>query len=129
MERQNWRKRMRLRRPEDFRRVWSEGRTWAHHLFIVRAAPNAMNDTRIGITASRKVGNAVVRNRARRLLREAARHLYGDIADGWDIVLLARSALPEAKTPQVERALRTVLERAELIRTDSPEDHRQEAGA
>ena len=115
MERELWRKEMRLRRPEDFRRVWSEGRTWAHRLFIVQASPNSMDYTRIGITASRKVGNAVARNRARRLLREAARHLYGDLVDGWDVVLLARSGLLEVKTPQVERELRRTLERADLI--------------
>jgi ribonuclease P protein component len=110
---------MRLRRPEDFRKVWSDGRTWAHRLFIVRALPNNMDHTRIGITASRKVGNAVARNRARRLLREAARHLYGELTAGWDIVLLARSGLLQVKTPVVERELRAVLDREDLLKAPS----------
>lgn len=107
---------MRLRRPEDFRRVRSEGRSWAHPLFVLWRAPSLTPWTRVGITASRRVGNAVERNRARRLLREAMRHLYQEMAAGWDVVLVARSALTEAKEPQVEAALRSVCERADLLK-------------
>jgi ribonuclease P protein component len=117
-ERCFWIKEMRLRRPEDFRRVWSDGRSWAHPLFILWGMPNMLETTRVGITASRKVGNAVVRNRARRLLRESARHLYQRIAAGWDIVLVARSALPNAVQRQVESALRSMLDRAGLLVSD-----------
>ena len=105
---------MRLHRPHEFRRVWSEGRSWGHSLFILWALPNDLNRVRIGITASRKVGNAVERNRARRLLREAARHLYGHVITGWDLVLVARSSLLKVKEPQVASVLQQVLRRAEL---------------
>ncbi len=105
---------MRLRRPEDFRLVWSAGRSWAHPLFILWTLPNDLPRVRVGITASRKIGNAVKRNRARRLLREAARHLYTSIASGWDVVLVARPSLLEVKEPQVERALHHVLALAGL---------------
>ncbi|HOT92790.1 MAG TPA: ribonuclease P protein component [Anaerolineae bacterium] len=105
---------MRLRRPEDFRRVWSEGRSWAHPLLILWALPNDFQRVRVGITASRKIGNAVARNRARRLLREAARRLYAYIGHGWDLVLVARAPIVEAKEPQVENALRQMLSLAGL---------------
>lgn len=106
---------MRLRRSADFRRVWSAGRTWAHPLFVLAASENGLVVTRIGITASRKVGDAVERNRARRLLREAARHLYRRIPGGWDLVLVARSSLLQAQQPQVEMALCETLRRAGLL--------------
>jgi ribonuclease P protein component len=109
---------MRLRHPEDFRRVWSDGRSWVHPLFILWGMPNTLGTTRVGITASRKVGNAVIRNRARRLLRESARHLYRNTVAGWDIVLVARSALPNTMQPQVESALRSTLDRAGLLISD-----------
>jgi len=107
---------MRLRRPAEFRLVWSTGRSWAHPLFILWGMPNGLDHTRVGITASRKVGNAVKRNRARRLLREAVRRLYSNIAPGWDVVLVARSPLCMVKEPQVEVDLRQCLLRAKLWR-------------
>jgi ribonuclease P protein component len=106
---------MRLRRPEDFRKVWSDGRSWAHPLLVLWGRPNALGYSRVGITASRKVGNAVARNRCRRLLREAARRLEPALAEGWDFVLVARTALLGVKEPEVEEALRGLLRRAGLL--------------
>jgi len=60
------------------------------------------------------VGGAVQRNRARRLLREAARHLYPHLEPGWDLVLVARATLNAASEPQVEAALRALLQRSGL---------------
>jgi ribonuclease P protein component len=109
-----WLKEMRLRRAEEFRAVWSDGQPWKHPLFVLWALPNNSQNTRIGIVASKKVGKSVARNRARRLLREAVRHLYSNIAPGWDIVLVARSKLVKAKEPEVENALYNTLHRAKL---------------
>ncbi|MBN2007571.1 MAG: ribonuclease P protein component [Anaerolineae bacterium] len=114
MERQIWQKAMRLRRPEEFKQVWSKGRSWAHPLLILWALPNDLGRVRVGITASRKVGKAVARNRARRLLREAARQLYHHIASGWDVVLVARAPLLEVKAPDVMQALESLLRRSQL---------------
>ncbi len=105
---------MRLQRSQDFRRVWKEGRSWVHPLFVLWAAPNTLPHTRIGLVASRKVGGAVERNRARRLLREAARQLYPQVLSGWDLVLVARRALPAVKMQTVATALEETLKRADL---------------
>jgi len=105
---------MRLRRPQEFRRVWKGGRSWAHPLFILWVFPNTLPYSRIGLTASRKVGNAVARNRARRVLREAARRLYVHMTPGWDIVLVARRAILKEKEPRVEAAMEDLLQKAGL---------------
>ncbi len=106
---------MRLRHRKQFRRVWDEGRSWAHPLFILRIAPNGEQITHIGLIASRKIGNAVVRNRARRLLREAVRQLYPQLSPGFDVVLIARRPLRKAKCGQVETALRAMFRRAGIM--------------
>ncbi len=105
---------MRVRRTADVRRVYAEGQSWAHPLLVLVARPNQLGRTRIGVTASRKIGNAVERNRARRLLREAARHLYDHIQPGWDIMLIARPGIRRVKEPHVEQALAGLLRRAGL---------------
>ena len=99
-------------------------RSWVPAWFVLWALPNDLDHVRVGITASRKVGNAVARNRARRLLREATRHLYPHIATGWDLVLVARPALVKVKEPQVESALQSTLNLAGLWMSALEDDER-----
>ncbi len=96
------------------RQVYSEGRSWTHPLLVLVARPNGLDLNRIGVTASRKVGSAAARNRAKRLLREAARHLHPQLETGWDVMLIARPKILEAKEPQVEEALARLLRRSSL---------------
>ncbi len=110
-------RRIRLRRSVDFERVRQEGRAWSHPLLVLVAAPNPVGLTRIGVVAGRRLGTAVARNRAKRLLREAARHLYPRLAPGWDLVLIARPPILTVKEPQVEAALERLAGEAGLLRT------------
>ena len=105
---------MRLRRTDDVRRVYDKGRSWAHPLLVLIIRPNGLDFSRVGVTASRRVGGAVARNRAKRLLREAARRLYPQFGAGWDVMLVARVSILKAKEPQVEKALASLLKRAGL---------------
>lgn len=109
----------RLKRRADFVRVSAKGRRAVRPGFILQAAPRpAEGDeaVRIGFTASRKVGNAVVRNRAKRRLRAlAAEVLTGRGRPGIDYVLIARAATgdrPYAElVSDLETALRQVQQR------------------
>ncbi len=104
---------MRLRHPQEFRRVWNEGRSWAHPLMVLWVAPAPADQApRIGIVASRKLGKAVQRNRARRLLREALRHLYPHLAQGYDIVVVARPPILERRAPEVQAVVQELCARA-----------------
>ena len=110
-------RRIRLRRSVDFERVRQEGRSWSHPMLVLVAAPNSVGLTRIGVVAGRRLGTAVARNRAKRLLREAARHLYPRLTPGWDLVLIARHPILTVKEPQVEAALEQLAREAGLLRT------------
>ena len=111
---------IRLRRTRDVQRTLREGRSWAHPLLRLVACPNGLGLSRIGVTASRRVGSAVARSRAKRLLRESARHLYSRFGSGWDVMLVARADLPNRKQPQVEAALALLLEKASLATAGGP---------
>lgn len=107
-------RRGRLRRTSDVRRVYDQGRSWTHPFLVLIARPNGLDLSRVGVTASRRVGGAVARNRAKRLLREAARRLYSQFGSGWDVMLVARAGILGVKEPQVEEALASLLRRAGL---------------
>ncbi len=70
-------------------------------------------ESRAAVVAGRRIGGAVVRNRAKRLLREAVRR--EEIKAGWDVMLVARSAIVGARLPDVQAAVHLMLKRAELV--------------
>jgi ribonuclease P protein component len=79
----------RLKKRRDFLRVASRGKRAARPGLVLQAAPGEAGALRIGFTVTKKVGNAVVRNRTRRRLKEAAR-LAMPAIEGWDLVLIGR---------------------------------------
>ena len=85
----------RLKRRADFLRVAAKGRKAAVHGLVLQALPRAEPDAaaRLGFTVTKKIGNAVVRNRTRRRLKEAARLLLREQPlAGVDVVLIGREA-------------------------------------
>src|SRR5437879_3276695 len=79
-----------LRRPADFRRVYDRRRSASDDWLIVYGCENGLPHLRLGLSVSRKVGPAVVRNRLRRLYREAFRLTRHQLASGLDLVLIPR---------------------------------------
>jgi ribonuclease P protein component len=107
----------RLRSAADFARVRERAaRAQSHPLLVLYAAPNDRPDSRVGVTVSRRVGKAVVRNRVRRRIREAARLVWPRLADGYDLVFVARPPSARADWRALKTAVDEVLGRAGLVR-------------
>ena len=77
--------------------------------------PVSQPRVKVGVAAGRTVGTAVARNRAKRLLREAMRHLIPNIASGYDLILIARPGVVSATFEETRQALLTLLERAKIL--------------
>jgi ribonuclease P protein component len=113
-----------LRQGSEFQRVWDSGKSWSHPLVILRAYANGTEASRFGFVVGKKVGKAVERNRAKRLMREAVRHRLQGIAQGWDIVLIARRDADQVEFKAMDAAVASLLERARLYTVvDSQDTH------
>ncbi len=111
------RRAVRLRSGDDYRRVRRDGRSRANDWFVVLAAPRPPgpdNATRIGIVAGKRVGRAVVRNRAKRRVRERLRLRYGQLRPGFDIVVIVRGPVEVLDTAALDDALGSLLGRLNL---------------
>lgn len=80
-----------MTRNNDFLRAYRKGKSVSDPCVVCYVKPNRLGKTRLGLTTSKKIGNAVARNRARRVLRAAYREIAPQIAPGLDIVLVART--------------------------------------
>lgn len=100
-----------LRSVKDFRALQSGGKSRAHPLLILRWRRNEVERIRFGFSTGRKIGNAVVRNRLRRRLREALRKTDQRPTGGWDILVICRPASAAAGYTDLKGALDRLLER------------------
>jgi len=105
----------RLTRPAQFRVVYDRGRKVVGRGLILWALPVETLGIRLGVVASRRVGGAVQRNRARRLLREAFRIHRSEMQWSADVVIVARRSLLEAAKGEVEADLLNAIQKAGLF--------------
>lgn len=107
----------RLKRRAEFLRAAKAGRKAARDSLVLQALARGDNETRLGFTATKKIGNAVARNRAKRRLRAAARlHLAVLPAPGFDLVLIARDATGKCAFPVLLADLEVALRKAGVPR-------------
>jgi ribonuclease P protein component len=85
---------------------------------VVVVCSNEIEALRIGVVAGRVVGNAVQRNRAKRLLRQAIRPYLTLIPHGWDILLIARQPLAAATFARVQEVLAELLRRSKVLQLE-----------
>lgn len=107
----------RLRRRNDFTRVYKKGTTVHARTFSIKHAQNQLGHPRIGIVVSTKVSKkAVIRNRLRRRFYAQMRHLLPRINGGVDIVIMVRHSAIDQESAQIARDLEKTFHRANLLK-------------
>ena len=97
-----------------FRRLYATS-GYANSFLVLYAKRNRLNTNRVGVTVSKKLGGAVVRNRVRRRLREVYRLQESLFSPGWDIVVVARSRCISADFEKLTRAYLALAEKAGIL--------------
>lgn len=111
-----------LCKNNDFRRAYSKGKSYVGPLAVSYVRKNKLDITRVGITTSKKIGNAVMRSRSRRVIREAYRKLSPRVKTGYDLVFVARGRTPHAKSTEVGRLLEKQLFAAGVLKPAESEN-------
>jgi ribonuclease P protein component len=101
-----------LRKRREFLSVQRRGQRVHGQLQVVIAAASRTPGPRLGVTASKKVGNAVQRNRTKRLIRDAFRHLRTDVPSWLEIVVVARKSMVDSSQQAVLAELQKCIDRA-----------------
>ncbi|MBR2736875.1 MAG: ribonuclease P protein component [Firmicutes bacterium] len=102
-----------LRRDDDFKRIYKQGRSTGGRYVVVFCRRNGFDYNRLAYLASKKVGNSVKRNRARRLMRESMRQI-GPLEQGYDIILIARNTINNRKCADVKKSIEAALRKLKI---------------
>lgn len=105
-----------INQNRDFQRIYARGKFFVSPVLVSYVMKSRRGSSiRVGITTSKKTGNAVKRNRSRRVIREAFRAVQTEIRPGYDLVFVARAKTPFVKTCDVQRAMEQHLKNAGLL--------------
>ncbi len=105
-----------LRRKDDFAKIYKRGKSIGERYIVLFYRKNNLSYNRTAFLASKKVGNSVKRNRARRLMKENYRFLWENIKDGYDLIFIARNTINEKKVFDVEKSMKRALAKAKLFK-------------
>ena len=104
-----------LKENRDFRRLYRQSSSYVSPALVVYFKENRAGFSRLGITAGKKVGTAVNRNRAKRIIREAYRTLLPQFKKDVDIVIVARTRAAHLNSTEITEQLKTLLTKAGIL--------------
>lgn len=117
-------RRSRLTGSRRFSQIHQQGASTANRFLVIRFLANGLNQSRFGFVISKRIGNAVVRNKVKRRLREAVR--MSRVRTGWDAVFIARKGSAGATYQELKQAAAGLLRHSKLIEA---EDSALQSGA
>lgn len=111
---------MGLTKNRQFREVYGKGKSIPDRLLVIYVMPNSLAYSRFGFCVGKKVGNAVVRNRVKRILREICRLNISTFKVGYDCVIIARPRIVDENYYSIEKSFIRLIKKAGLERKEMP---------
>ena len=105
-----------LRKEKDFSAIYKKGKSVGDRYIVLFYRNNRLGYNRTGFLASKKVGNSVKRNRAKRLMKESYRSLEKKLPEGYDFIIIARNTICGKKMADVAKSLFSAFKSAGVIK-------------
>ena len=109
-------KNFRVKREKDFKEIFQYGTSFANRKFVVYQLENQQNHFRVGLSVSKKLGNAVTRNQIKRRIRHILLNVREHLADNVDFVVIARKGVESLDYVEMEKNLLHVLKLSKIDR-------------
>ena len=109
-------KSFRVKREKDFKEIFQYGTSFANRKFVVYQLENQQNHFRVGLSVSKKLGNAVTRNQIKRRIRHILLSVREHLADNVDFVVIARKGVESLDYAEMEKNLLHVLKLSKIYR-------------
>ena len=113
---------VKLKENRDFRRVYNKGKSYVCPFFVVYINKNRWDNSRLGITVGKKIGNAVKRNRAKRIITAAFSEVCPQLQPGYDFVIVARTRILNVKSTEVTSHLLKILNSTGVLKVCNNEE-------
>jgi ribonuclease P protein component len=104
-----------LKNNREFRKVYDNGKSLSNRFLVMFYIKNGLSFNRIGFSTTKKLGNAIIRNRIKRLIKEAFRLNSENIDNGYDIIFLARIRSNTSNYKDIEKSVLNLLKRTKLM--------------
>ncbi len=106
-----------LKKDSDFRKVYKYGKSFANRHLVMYILENKLESSRVGISVSKKIGNAINRNKVRRRIKESYRlNIDENVKNGYDIVFIARIGIKEAQYKDIEKSMLNIVKKANILK-------------
>jgi len=107
-----------LKKDTDFRKIYKHGKSFANKYLVIYILKNNLNINRVGFSVSKKVGNSIIRNKVRRLLKESYRlSCDGNIEVGYDFIFIARIPCNESDYKTIQKSMINVVKKTKISNT------------
>lgn len=109
-------KKYRLRKNIEFKKVYSHGRNYWNRNLVLYIKRNGLEETRVGYTITKKIGNSVVRNKIRRRMKEIYRLNFPNIKEGYDLIFICKRNVVGLSYKELESSMIHIMKIAKIFK-------------